>query len=91
MKREELLKLSLTEDKNVSTIVSNTVKKDTKMITKAKRDLDDQIEELEEELETRLSSSTPLDNAVVVVTFAKLKALKVQSKLYTEFEETYLK
>ena len=36
------------EEKNVTTIVATTLSKDAKMIKKAKRDLEDKIEELAE-------------------------------------------
>ena len=90
MNRKELLQASLTEEKNLDTVISSTLTKDGKSLKKAKRDLEDQIEEKEEELETRLSSSTPIDKATVEITYAKLLDLKATLALYEAFEAEYL-
>jgi len=90
MKRRELLQSTLTEDKNVSTLVTNALAKDAKFIKKAKRDLDDAREEAEEALEERLASNTPLDKSVVEVLYAKIKELKAITALYEEFEKEIL-
>lgn len=90
MKRRELLQSTLTEEKNVSTLVINTLAKDTKFIKKAKRDLEDAREEAEEALEERLASNTPLDKSVVEVLYAKIKDLKATTALYEEFEKEIL-
>lgn len=90
MNRRQLLESGLTETKNVETVVATTLKKDVKAINKAKRDLQDQLEEAEEQLEERLSSDTPLDKSVVEVTYSKIKDLKVTLALYESFEKEYL-
>lgn len=90
MNRKQLLESALTETKNVETVVATTLKKDVKTLNKAKRDLEDQIEEAEEQLEERLSSDTPLDKSVVEVTYAKIKDLKAVLELYESFEAEFL-
>lgn len=90
MKRKSLLEASLTEDKNVTTVVTATLAKDLKSLKKAKRDIEDKLEEAEEALEERLSSNVPLDKSVVEVTYANLKRLKETLDLYSEFENAYL-
>lgn len=90
MNRKELLESNLTEEKNVATVVATTLAKDGKALKKAKRDLEDKIEEAEEELETRLSSNTPIDKSVVEVVYANLLELKATLKLYETFEKEYL-
>ena len=60
------------------------------MLNKAKRDLEDQIEEAEEQLEERLSSNTPLDKSVVEVAYSKIKDLKSTLALYKSFESEFL-
>ncbi len=90
MNRKEALQGTLTEEKNVTTIVANTLKKDTKFIGKAKRDLEDLIEDAEEALEERLASNTPLDKSTVEVLFAKIIDLKATLALYEKFEKEVL-
>lgn len=90
MKRKDYLESAMTEEKNVATVVATTLKKDIKVLNKAKRDLQDALDEAEENLEERLSSNTPLDKSVVEVLFAKIKQLTTSIELYEEFEEKYL-
>ena len=90
MKRKDYLESAMTEEKNVATVVATTLKKDIKVLNKAKRDLQDALDEAEESLEERLSSSTSLDKSVVEVLFAKIKQLTITISLYEEFEEKYL-
>ncbi len=90
MKRKDYLESAMTEEKNVATVVATTLKKDIKVLNKAKRDLQDTLDEAEESLEERLSSSTSLDKSVVEVLFAKIKQLTTTIALYEEFEEKYL-
>lgn len=90
MKRKELLSANLSEEKNVTTVVTNTMAKDTKFIRKAKRDLEDLIEEAEEKLEDRLSSNLPIDKSTVEMLFQGLITLKATLKLYEQFEEEVL-
>ena len=90
MKRKDYLESAMTEEKNVATVVATTLKKDIKVLNKAKRDLQDALDEAEESLEERLSSSTALDKSVVEVLFAKIKQLTTTISLYEEFEEKYL-
>lgn len=90
MKRKDYLESAMTEEKNVATVVATTLKKDIKLFNKAKRDLQDTLDEAEESLEERLSSSTSLDKSVVEVLFAKIKQLTTTIALYEEFEEKYL-
>jgi len=90
MKRKDLLESGLTEGQNPTAIVTNTLKKDSKFINKAKRDLEDAIESAEEALEERLASNTPLDKSTVEVLFAKIIDLKATTKLYEQFESEIL-
>lgn len=90
MNRKNLLEGTLTEEKNVTTIVATTLAKDAKFIKKAKRDLEDAIEEAEEKLEERLSSNTPLDKSVVEVLYDSLLGLKTTLALYEKFEKEVL-
>ena len=90
MKRKDYLESAMTEEKNVATVVATTLKKDIKVLNKANRDLQDTLDEAEESLEERLSSSTSLDKSVVEVLFAKIKQLTTTIALYEEFEEKYL-
>lgn len=90
MKRKDYLESAMTEEKNVATVVATTLKKDIKVLNKAKRDLQDALDEAEESLEERLSSSTSLDKSVVEVLFAKIKQLTTTIALYEEFEKKYL-
>jgi alanyl-tRNA synthetase len=89
MNRKQLLESAMTEEKNVTTVVTVTLKKDVKALSKAKRDLQDYLEEEEEKLEERLSSGTPLDKSVVEVLYSNIVRLKETLKLYEEFETKY--
>lgn len=89
MNRKQYLESAMTEEKNVVTVVASTLKKDAKVLSKAKRDLEDALDEAEESLEERLSSNTPLDKSVVEVLFSKISDLKSTIALYESFEKTY--
>lgn len=90
MNRKELLSVSLSEEKNVTTVVTNTLAKDAKFLKKEKRNLEDQIEDAEEKLEERLSSNIPLDKSVVEVLYDSLIGLKATLSLYEKFETEFL-
>jgi hypothetical protein len=90
MNRKQLLESSLTEEKNVTTVVAVTLKKDVKALSKAKRDLEDSLEEAEEKLEERLSSGVPLDKSVVEVLYSNLVNLKTTLELYSNFEKEFI-
>jgi len=90
MKRKDLLTGTLTENKNADTVVLNTLKKDVKAISKAKRDVSDEIEASEEALEERLGNTIPLDKSVVEVMYSNLVDLKAKLALYESFEKEFL-
>lgn len=90
MKRKNLLETALSEEKNVTTVVENTVKADQKFLKRAKRDLEDEIEDLGVALETRLSQNTPLDKSVIENTYSNLLAKKELLKTYQAFEAEYV-
>lgn len=89
MNRKEFLQASLTEDKNIESVIKITLSKDAKMINRAKRDLEDALEEAEEALKTRMMSQEPLDKATILVTYAKVKEFKDTISLYDEFKAEY--
>ena len=89
MNRKQYLESAMTEEKNVATVVASTLKKDAKVLSKAKRDLEDALDEAEESLEERLSSNIPLDKSVVEVLFSKISDLKSTIALYESFEKAY--
>lgn len=90
MKRRELLQSNLTEEKNVKTVVDTTVAKDQKFLKRAKRDLEDEIEDAEESLKNRLSSDTAIDKATIEQVYGDIKVKKAKLQLYTDFEKEYL-
>lgn len=89
--RKQLLEEALTEEKNVATVVTRTLAKDVKALKKAKRELEEKIEDAEDALEERLSSNVTLDKSVVEVTFSNLQDLKATLALYETFEKEILK
>ena len=90
MNRKSLLETNLTQGQNPATTVTVILQKDAKMIKKAKRDLEDQIEDAEDALQERLSSTTALDKSTIEVTFGGLQDLKAKLALYKSFEAEYL-
>jgi hypothetical protein len=90
MKREVLLKTSLAEDKNVNVVIENTLKADTKFLKRTKRDLEDKIEDLQEKLQVRLSSTEPLDKSVVENIYSTIVTTKETLKLYEAFEKEFV-
>ena len=90
MRRQELLKVSLQEEKNVASVVEGITAQDSKFLKRTKRDLEDKIEDLEESLKVRLSSQTPLDKAVIESTYSQLLETKSTLDLYKKFEENYI-
>jgi len=89
--RKQLLEEALTEEKNVATVVTRTLAKDVKALKKARRELEEKIEDAEDLLEERLSSNVTLDKSVVEVTFSYLQDLKATLALYDAFEKEFLK
>ena len=89
MNRKQLLETSLTEEKNVATLVTNTITKDQKFLKKAKRDLEDLIEDTKDALEERLSSNALIDKSVVEVLYAKLKETESLLNTYKAFEKEF--
>lgn len=90
MKRKALLEVALSEEKNVTTVVTNTTKADSKFLTREKRALEDEIEDLKEQLEARLSSTTALDKSVIENTYNKIKQTEATLALYKEFEKEFI-
>ncbi|MFT6125793.1 MAG: hypothetical protein ACJAVA_000234 [Flavobacteriaceae bacterium] len=91
MSRKKLLELSLNEDKNVKSLVEAVITKDKKFITRAINDLEREIEDIEEDIEKRLSSGAPIDVALIEVTYRGLMDKEETLGLYKEFEDEYLK
>jgi hypothetical protein len=89
MTREELLKTGLVEEKNVTTIITNILAKDAKFLKRAKRDLEDQLDEASDKLEERLTSNIPIDASTVLSVYGKIKELEEQLELYASFKDTY--
>lgn len=90
MKRTELLKVTLSEEKNVNTVLDNTTKADAKFLKRTKRDLEDKIEDLQEKLQVRLSSTEPLDKSVVENLYNELQTTKSTLDLYKSFEKEFI-
>lgn len=90
MNRKQLLELSLNEDKNVENLVDVALSEDKRFIKRAKRNLEDEIEDLQAELRKRLSSNTPVDKSVVEVSYSQIKLKKEMLETYKSFESEYL-
>ena len=90
MKRTDLLKVTLSEEKNVNTVLDNTTKADSKFLKRTKRDLEDKVEDLQEKLQVRLSSTEPLDKAVVENLYNELQTTKSTLDLYKSFEKEFI-
>lgn len=90
MKRKQLLETSLQEGKNVTTVVSTTTNADAKFLKRTKRDLEDKIEDLTERLQARLSSTEPIDKAVVENLYNELQSVKATLELYNSFEAEFI-
>lgn len=90
MKRKDLLQENLTEEKNVKTLVDSTVGKDVKFVKRAKRDLEDEIEDSEEKLKERLSANTPIDKNTIEEIYGSIKEKKELLGVYKSFEKEYL-
>jgi len=91
MNRKQLLETNLAEDQNVTTVITNILAKDAKAFKKAKRDVEDELETAEEQLEERLSGKSPIAKATIEVTYANVKDLKAKLELYASFEKEFLK
>lgn len=89
MNRKTLLENALTEEKNVTTIVTTTVNKDQKFLKKAKRDLEDQLEDAKDALEERMSSNTLVDKNVVEVLYTKIQDTESLLSVYKAFEKEF--
>ena len=90
MKRKQLLEVTLSEEKNVNTVLDNTTKADAKFLKRTKRDLEDKIEDLQEKLQVRLSSTEPLDKSVVENLYYEIQTTKSTLDLYKSFEKEFV-
>lgn len=90
MKRTELLKVTLSEEKNVTVMLQNTIEEDTIFLKRTKRDLEDKVEDLTKSLKKRLSSSESLDKAVVENLYNALQTTKSTLELYKSFEKEFI-
>jgi len=90
MKRADLLKVTLSEEKNVTAVLENTTKMDTKFLKRTKRNLEDSIEDLQEKLQVRLSSTEALDKAVVESLYNEMVTTKSTLELYKSFEKEFI-
>lgn len=90
MKRKQLLETTLSEEKNVNVVLETTTKADAKFLKRTKRDLEDKIEDLQEKLQNRLSSTEPLDKAVVESLYSELVTTKSTLELYKTFEKEFI-
>lgn len=90
MKRTDLLKVTLSEEKNVTFVLQNTIEEDTTFLKRTKRDLEDKVEDLTKSLKKRLSSTEPLDKAVVENLYNELVTTKSTLDLYKSFEKEFI-
>ncbi len=89
MKRKQLLNVSLNKDENSKVLIANTAKTDIKFLNRTVRNLTDELEDAEAEVEKRLSSETAVDSSTVEVVFAKTIALQAKIDLYNSFLKKY--
>lgn len=90
MKRKQLLESALSTGENVKSVVEITTTKDNKFLKRTKQSLENEIEDLKEQLEARLSSEAVLDKSVIEVTFLNLKNSENLLELYKSFEKEYI-
>lgn len=86
MKREELLP----QEETKKTAVDAVVAKDKKFIDRTIRTLNDEIEDADDKLKTRLMSNEPIDNSVVDVLYYAIMQKKELKNLYSQFKEEFL-
>ena len=91
MNRKELLTTAFSKDENIKTILSDIFEEDADFLLRAKRDLEDEVKDLEKQLKKRLKSEAVLDKAVIEVTYAGIQGAKAKLQLYKDFEKTYIK
>lgn len=90
MKRSELLKQNLNEDKSKELAVNKAIKADEKFVNRSIQSITNTIEDLKEKLDSRLSADAPLDSSVVEVTFKSIKEQEAKLAIYKEFKESYI-
>lgn len=90
MKRQELLAVGFSQEKNQEVLVKEILAKDNKFIKREIRNLEDKIEDLKEEFNSRLKSEVPVDATTVTVMFAGIKETEKMLELYKEFQKIYL-
>jgi translation initiation factor 1 (eIF-1/SUI1) len=90
MKRKDFLKVSLSEENNVEVVVAKTVRADEKFIKRKIRAFQDDIEDLETELEKRLSTNTEIDSSTVENIYGRIRTLQTSIELYESFSKKYL-
>lgn len=89
MKRKDLLNVALNKDENSKVLIDNTAKTDVKFLKRNIRNLTDELEDAESEVERRLSSEVQIDNSTVEVAYGKTITLKSKIALYENFLNKY--
>lgn len=90
MNRKQLLEQTLLEEKNTNTILEATLKSDNKFLKRTKRELEDKIEDLEEQIQNRLAQPEAIDKSVVENLYNSLVDTKSTLTLYQEFEKSFI-
>lgn len=89
MKRVEFLKINMCKETDVEVLTKAIVAKDEKFLRRHIRDLKDQVEDLEEDLEKRLSSDVPLDKSTLEL-YRRIINLEEEIAVADSFEIIYL-
>ena len=88
--RRTLLKTSFSKDENVEAVFAEILEEDKDFLVRAKRDLDDEIKELEKQLKKRFKSQVVLDKATIESTYGGIQDAKAKLQLYKDFEKAYI-
>lgn len=88
MNRSELLKTGVSKDEAIA--INNAIEGDAVFLRRKKRDIEDSIEDLKRNLKSRLTSTVPIDSAVVESMYGEIKDKEALLERYKSFESEYI-
>ena len=89
MKRVDLLKASLGEEKDVNTLVGKIIKKDSLFLTRHLTRLSESLEDAQVSFEERLSSQTELSKADIEL-YMRMSNIQQEIDTVKEFKEKFM-
>lgn len=88
MSRKSLL-TKVSDEQKEQVVQTKVLKEDSKLFRTVKRELEEKIDDLDDQINDRLSIPVALDRTVIEVLFHQKKTAEALLELYEDFQEEY--